>query len=302
MSCACKPGFDATFVQLGEPELTHDVAAWKKELEVLRATGVRSIVLQYTGDEHGSYDARRPQITPVRALLDAAASKGIDVYLGLHADPNWPEHFDSARLPAPLDDASGRDHLRELSRHAACAGFYIPHEIDEQTWASAEGVPRMAAFLQQTSAALRGLSAEKPIAIAPFYAEQRSPAEYARFWQQVLQTRPVDIVMLQDGKGARGTPDAKVAELLRALRAVLDPLHIELWSVVEIFRQVSGSPVNDQEFAAVPAELDRVAASMSVERPLVRRMIAFSVLDYMHPARGEPHRRLYDAYRAACVE
>jgi hypothetical protein len=304
MPHACTNGFDASFVQLSNDDLAHDLLAWKRELQVLRATGVRTIVLQYTGDEHGSYDARQPGLTPVRSLLAAARDLGLEVYLGLYADPSWPDRFDlKTRTAAPLDDPAGRAWLTELSgSFASFAGFYIPHEIDEQTWATAKGAPLMAAFLGRTARVLRHIAPHKPIALAPFYAVSRPPAAYARFWKRVLAARPIDILMLQDGAGARGTPDATIVEMLRALASVLDGLDIELWSVLEVFRQVGGSPVNDSDFAAVPADYARIRASMAVERPWVRRLIAFSVLDYMHPARGQAHKQLFDAYRADCMK
>jgi hypothetical protein len=268
---------------------------------VLRASGVRTIVLQFSGDEHGGYDARHPDTLPVRSLLRAAATLHMDVYVGLYADPRWPEQFDVAKhLAPPLDDEAGRAYLGELSRASeAFAGFYIPEEIDEQTWDTPERAPLLAAFLERSASALRSLRPDKPVTISPFYAEKSSPEQYARFWSQLLAQRSVDILMLQDGAGARGTSATRIARTLKALRAALDPLHIELWAVVELFRQTGGPPVNEQEFAAVPDELARICASIAAERPLVHRLIAFSVLDYMHPARGDKHKHLYDKYRAA---
>ena len=296
----CAPGFDASFIQLGEAQLRYDETDWKRELAVLRDIGVRSVVLQFSGDEHGSYDARHPGSTPVRALLRAAGASGMDVFVGLYAEPDWPERYDAGkRLPAPLGERAGRAWLKKLGQEQAFAGFYIPHEIDEQTWGTPAGTRALASFLKRSAQQLRRIQPHKPIAIAPFYAESRSPEAYATFVGHVLAGRPVDILMLQDGAGARRTPEPVIAQLLAALRPVLDRQRVELWSVVELFRQLGGSPVDDGEFRAVPDDLARICDSMTAERPLVRRMIAFSVLDYMHPARGDAHARLYEAYRRA---
>lgn len=298
----CQVGFDATFVQLGARDLTRDVASWQGELDVLQSLRVRTIVLQYSGDEAGSYDARTAGVTPVRALLTAAEAHGMQVYVGLYAEPDWPEQFDvAARLPAPLADARGSAWLRELSQSSkAFAGFYLPHEIDEQTWANEARAPQVAAFLERAAGELRRIAPGKPLAIAPFYAETQPPAKYAHFWQTVLAHRPVDILMLQDGAGARGTSNATLVNMLAALRPVLDQKHIELWSVVEVFKQSAGPPVNDAEFAAEPADYKRVRASMIAQRQWVQRLIAFSVLDYMHPSRSPAQRALYQAYLAGC--
>src|SRR5262252_6685469 len=68
----CAIGFDGSFVQLGARDLTRDEETWQAPLDLLRALGVRTIVVQFTGDEHGSYDGRAPGVAPVRALLRAA--------------------------------------------------------------------------------------------------------------------------------------------------------------------------------------------------------------------------------------
>jgi hypothetical protein len=232
-----------------------------------------------------------------------AAPRRMQVYLGLYADPRWPNDAAAVKgLPAPLSDIAGRGWLAELRRDfdETIVGFYIPHEIDEQTWSSAEASARIAAFLQRTAAALRELAPGKAIAIAPFYAESQPPATFAQFWKRVLAQRPVDVLMLQDGAGARGTHAATIAHTLHVLRVALRPLRIALWGVVEVFEQRGGPPVDEGAFAAVPRGYANVQASINAERPWVQRLIAFSVLDYMDPARGPEHQRLYAEYLSGC--
>lgn len=299
----CPHGFDATFIQLSERDFTRDVQGWQEPLDLLRRVGVELIVVQYTGDEHGSYDARTLHARPVRALLEAARARRMHVYLGLYADPRWPHDPAAVQgLPAPLSSVSGRAWFADLNRDFddTVVGFYIPHEIDELTWSSAEASDRIAAFLQRTAAALHELGPGKPIAIAPFYAESQPPAAFAQFWKRVLAQHPVDVLMLQDGAGARGTHAATIAHTLNVLRAALRPLHVALWAVVEVFEQRGGPPVDEGEFAAVPRGYARVQASIDAERPWVQRLIAFSVLDYMDPERGPEHERLYTAYLDRC--
>jgi hypothetical protein len=299
----CTGGFDASFIQLNQLNLQNDPSAWQRELDVLRSTGVRTLVLQYSGDADGSYDLRTAGQTPVRSLLAAAQEVGMDVFLGLYADPNWPQPIAaaSAKLPAPLNDPAQTDWLSELCRSfKSCSGWYIPHEIDEHTWATPAGAEYISRFLRITTARLRELRPSLPIAIAPFYAETLPTATYSAWWDKVLAKRSIDMLMLQDGAGARGTSMATIRRMLRDLRSVLDRHHVELWSVVETFRQISGTPINDAPFVAIPADYARVREQLHAERPLVRRMVAFSVLDYMHPERGGRHKALYDQYLARC--
>lgn len=302
-AASCPAGFDATFVQLGARELAFDEPTWAGELGLLRALGVRAVVLQFSGDEHGPYDDRRPGVRPVAALLRAAGDAGIEVYLGLHADPSWPE---LARAddppPRPLDTRAGAQRLGALcDASPACAGFYLPQEIDDETWGAPERARIARAHLERAARALRAIAPDRPILAAPFFTGTLDPEAHARFWAGLLAERPVDVLMLQDGVGTGRARPADAARYLAALRPVAAAAGVRLWSVVEIFRQKHGPPRDDRPFAAVPAPFAQVRDSLAVERPLVERAVAFAVLDYMHPGRSAPARRLYERYRAWCA-
>jgi hypothetical protein len=139
-----------------------------------------------------------------------------------------------------------------------------------------------------------------PIAIAPFYAESLQPEAYAAFWQQVLAPNAIDVLMLQDGAGARGTALARVETLLRALGPVLERKRVALWSVVELFDQTSGPPRNSGPFAAGPTPFEQLEARMRVERPWVSTAVGFTILDYMAPERGAEAAQLYQRYAQFC--
>src|SRR6185312_5847891 len=74
---ACPGGFEATFVQIGERELSFGVPEWQRDLGLVRSIGIDAVILQYSGDERGAFDGRAPGREPVRALLDAAESLGV---------------------------------------------------------------------------------------------------------------------------------------------------------------------------------------------------------------------------------
>lgn len=294
----CPRGFDASFVQLGRRELAFDEAAWRRALSLLRAVGVDLVIVQFTGDQDGAFDGRGGH-APVRALLAAAAGMHMKVFLGLDRDPTWPDPAAATRPAPPLGD---RARIRALAAlcagSAACAGWYLPQEIDDATWTGREAVLR--AHLVRTAAALRRVAPGRPIAIAPFFAGSPDPAAHARFWDALLAERSVDIVALQDGIGSGRATAEIAAGYLDALRPVVAARGVELWSVVELFRQEHGPPVDARPFAAVPMHPATLRASLAAERPLARRIVAFSVLDYMDPARGGAARRLYDDYAANC--
>ncbi len=301
----CGAGLDGSFVQLSTRELGFDPGAWRTEMAMLRSAGVRTVVAQFTGDERGPFDRQRPQDTPVRRLIDSAAEAGMRVWLGLHADPRWPHGLDrGGPLPPPLDDPALADELARLCLDSpSCEGFYLSPELDDHRGLdSNRGV---AAFVARTSLALRVRAPEKRISLAPFFTGKLSPEEHAAFWQPVLRESAIDVFMLQDGVGTgRATP--KTARLyLEALRRVIPAREsrrgpIELWSVIELFRQLSGPPLDARDFAAEPASFDVIARSLVEEGAVADRLIAFSVPDYMDPRRGAGAARLYDDYRRWC--
>jgi hypothetical protein len=275
---------------------------WKAELQVMRSLGIRTIVLQYSGDEHGNYDDQYPEHRPVRSLLAAADQLDLQVLLGLYADERWPHAVpDDAWLPPPLGDPTDRNRLFQLcAAFNSCMGWYIPQEIDDSTWGNLQGAQRITGFLSGAVARLHESAPRRPIAVAPFFAEALAPEVYAAWWEYVLQRVPVEIVMMQDGTGARGTPLPSVARLLQALAPALARNQVELWSIVEVFQQTAGSPIDEGEFAAIPAGFAEVNERLRIEHPLADRTMVFSLLDYMAPQRGEKENALYQQYARYC--
>lgn len=299
----CPGGFDASFIQLGERELELGEAEWADEIELLRSAGVELAIVQFSGDERGSYDRRRPGREPIRALLAAATAARLPLFLGLWADPGWPRGGAvEGRLPPPLDRPEEARALGELCRASpACVGWYIPEEIDDATFSGPGRADALRAYLVRAAAALHMLAPHRRVAIAPFFSGRGDAAEHAAFWGSVLRERSVDIVMLQDGVGAGRATPAMAARYLAAMQPVAGNAGVELWSVLELFLQTHGPPIDERAFAAEPMHPATLWASLAAERGVARRMVAFSVLDYMDPRRGDAARRLYRNYTARCA-
>ena len=298
----CPSGFFATFVQLSARQLALDAEGWRDELTVMRSTGVRNVVLQYTGDERGLFD-RHLAAAPVRTLLATAAEAGVTVLLGLFADPRWPLQFDLERgLPPPLGDAAATAELVALCAGSpACIGFYLSPELDDARWGGPSGAIRVAGFVARSARAIKEKAPGKLVAMAPFFTGQLPPAEHAAYWQPTLDLGLIDIFMLQDGVGTgRAEPEA-AARYLGALRRIIRPgAPPELWAVLELFRQRHGPPRDEDPFEADPAGFSVIERSLQHEGLLADRMIAFSVPDYMDPRNGGRARQLYDAYVEWC--
>lgn len=314
---SCTAGLWGSFVQLSERQFSLDQQGWRDQVALLRAVGARTVVVQFTGDERGPFDRRWPQTPPVRQLLDSAAAAGLTVWLGLHADPAWPAGRDLERhLPAPLDDPEAAARLAALcAGNAACEGFYLSPEIDDH-----RGLPdsaRVTRFLSRTTSVLRALAPGKRISMAPYFSGVLSPEDHAAFWRPVLAARLVDVFMLQDGVGTGRASPVTARRYLEALRAVMPAdtgpaanrvaggdggaRTLELWAVVELFRQTAGPPLDQRPFAAGAANFDVVSSSLAHEGAAATRLVGFSVPDYMDPRTDAAARRLYLRYRDWCA-
>jgi hypothetical protein len=186
------------------------------------------------------------------------------------------------------------------ARSTACVGWYLSQEIDDETWSERERSEALREHLSRTSRILRTLAPGKQIAIAPFFAGELEPTDYAQWWLDVLEPGAVDILILQDGVGTgRATPEL-AGEYLRELRPVLDSRGVQLWSVAELFQQLHGTPIDHRAFSAIPIDPVKLRHSLTIETPLVERVVAFAVLPYMDPRRGNTARRLHDVYATRC--
>lgn len=296
----CEPHFDASFVQIHVDHLTFDATSWQRELAVLQGVGVRLIVLQFTGNEDGPYDGRAGH-APVAALLGAAGQRGMAVVLGLSHDPTWPSDAAVAAAAPPLGDRNAARALGALcTRSPACIGWYIPQEIEDQTWTAPARRDALRGYLTRAAQTLHALTPGRLVTIAPFFSGSLDPAAYAAWLRAVVAGTGINVVILQDGVGTgRATPEL-AGRYLAHLGPALAPLGVRLWSVVELFRQLHGPPRDDQPFEAIPTEPVTLRQSLAVEARLVDRIVAFSILDYMDPRRTRASRQLYLDYAARC--
>jgi hypothetical protein len=86
-----------------------------------------------------------------------------------------------------------------------------------------------------------------------------------------------------------------------AMKQAVETRSRELRAIIEVFRQTAGSPVNEGEFRAEPAILDRIRQQIRIASAFSSELIAFSVLDYLSPLGGESAGALFDQYRHRCV-
>ncbi|HSW46815.1 MAG TPA: DUF4434 domain-containing protein [Phycisphaerae bacterium] len=302
---------DGTFIQFQEWMLKLDDAAWQKELEAIRTAKMNTIVLQNTqvGDKRffggaaTATDAAGPDL--VKTVLTFADKNGMEVYVGLLDDGQWFTHWNQPGYLDRLADKGNRlaDELWRLyGKHRSFAGWYIPGETWDGPY-TADQIGALRKYLRTVSDHCHKLSGARPrpVAIAPFVSGKIEPAEVRKTYAAMLTNSGIDIVMLQDGVGARGYDDDLmiVVPYFQAMRDVCLETGAEFWSDLECFRLVTkeGNPTG-----FTPADAERIGRQMSIEAPFVKKIVTFDFFHYMSPYRSEATKTLYADYMARYVE
>jgi hypothetical protein len=173
-------------------------------------------------------------------------------------------------------------------KYRSFAGWFMNEEIDDINWHEPAATSALHSYLQRVSDFLRLALPGAPVAISGFSNAHGPPAQLEAFWRELLSAAPaIGTVLFQDGIGVRKLTLENLPRYLRAVRAATDATGRRLWSVVELFEQTGGPPLDSGEFRASAAPFSRVAAQMQVEAACASTLIAFSAADYMlTPAQG----------------
>lgn len=266
---------------------------WQRELTALRDAGLDTIIVQYLRYNDSSYlprDAENPD--PVGHILDFADDHGLTVFLGTQADDGW-WNWDEAYLERSLHErkALTRQIHERYGAHPSFGGWYFTEECSGGL--TPERVALLRDYFRAQSDHCKGLR-DLPVALAPYFS-QLTPLESMRtIYRDLLDGAGIDILMLQDGVGARGWDEdleERVVPFFQMFAEVCRERGVTLWSDLESFRLEPGSR---RRF--VPADIDRVGRQIAAEAPYVATIVTFDFFHYMSPHRGEAQRRLYEAY------
>lgn len=282
-----------------------DRQAWELELDAMRRAGLRTLVIQYLEFEGTSFmppndGGQAPD--PTAIILDYADRNRMGVFVGLTTNNEWWRAAEDAAFLAKLSARSKELADAAWSRygtHASFAGWYLPSEPSDSLAATA--VPGMRKLFRGISDHCKRLSNGKRVTISPFLTGEAAPEAVERNYTDLLADAGIDIVMLQDGVGARGWDKAvepKVRPLFRAMRDACLTTGVELWADVEVFRNVG----TVEKPAFVPADTARIGRQLAVEAPFVSQFIAFDFFHYMSPHRGEKQKALHEAYLQQFVD
>jgi hypothetical protein len=307
-SAETSPRLDGTFIQLSAAHGTWTETQWEDLFRDLRRLRLTRIVVQWSmaGDtafyESAVY-ATVPK-PPLETILRLAEESGMGVLVGLAHDPAFWERIDGEPplVEAYLARLRGRSLsvARELAPRlggsAAFAGWYLSEEVDDFNWLEPRRRRSMAAHLKEQADALHALTPGRSVAVSGYSGANCDPIALAALWRDLLEVSSLDLLLFQDGVGALNLDVEHVPEYLEALKGALRDVDTRLAVIVEVFRQTGGPPLDEGEFRAEPASLDRVRRQLMAAGSDVEGRYAFSVPDYMRPSLGPRAAELFGGY------
>lgn len=293
-SPAAPPRLAGGFIQLQGGMLRLTPEDWSRELEAMHAAGLDTVIVQYLESGRRSYlPAGAGGPDPVGAILEFADGHGMQVFLGTKVDDGW-WRWDAAYLERSLPDRKrlAAEIDKRYGEHPSFAGWYLAEELGGGL--TPERVRLLRPYFRAQSDHCKALR-DRPVAIAPYFSEATTVEGLCTAYDALLDGAGIDVLMLQDGVGARGWDadlEARVVPYFRMFREVCGRRGVALWSDLESFRR--SDPARETGF--VPTTPERLVRQLEAEAPFVEKFVTFDFFHYMSPRRGAAQRKLYEGY------
>ncbi|MGA9998095.1 MAG: DUF4434 domain-containing protein [Pyrinomonadaceae bacterium] len=303
-----------------------DKKTWTDVLDSMYQAGMRVIVLQYLQNHAPGTDANgnaglidynffppNPNdFDPTKLILEYAdAKKDMQVYIGLRQHAEFASRWNEATFLNDPKDGEARKNIdlaNELWRrygkgkngkpYKSFAGWYLPNEMWNQNYSDIE-IVQLRQFFRTISEHCKKISNGKLIAVSPFFNPIDVPTPYlsakdfAERYGEFLESEDktqragVDLVMLQDGVGARELNEQNLEGMIKPyfaeFRSMCNQKKVNLWANVESYEVRSG--------IRVPTNISRLKAQIKVfnDAPqLADQLITFDFFHYMNPC-GHVH-------------
>ena len=288
------------FIQLNSFNSEWPEEKWDDAFRSMKRLGFEQIIVQwcrqneirYYGDrdgagraEYGFVEKATSEIGGGTGVLETilymCEKYNFSYYLGLYDDaafwaeikaPNDAvEHYLYALTAENLNVA--RELLPFITGRAGFLGYYIPQEIDDITWNEKEKTRLLKLFINGLGPRLRAISPNADILISTFFRGRISSSYFAERWCTLLEEKPIDGLLVQDGIGSGEVTLEDLKNQLSDLSDALRGSGVALWSVVEAFTSMAAA---EGEFKAVSADVARIEAQLSAA-DLAEKEIAFSM-------------------------
>lgn len=260
-----------------QPQLTDRVlpaARWPALFASVRARGFDTLVVQWV--QYGDGFTAPADRAWLRARLDEARASGLQLVLGLAADPAFFQRQADApdAVATYLQSLARRDvavaaQWQAMLGAPAINGWYLPLEIDDQHWRSPEARRALTDALAEEVRGLHALAPARPIYVTAFFSGRMAPAAYAQLLADVHDTGVR--VWVQDGAGTAQLGAAERALYLAAADGCAgSPAQ---GRVHEIFAQVPGQAA----FTAQPLSPAALKAALAQPLPCQGDRVVFEL-------------------------
>jgi Domain of unknown function (DUF4434) len=300
------PRLSGTFLQLLSEHRTWSEDRWKRLFDDFQRLQLSTVILQWVlsdGQPLYSSSPESPGPSVLQTILQRAEMADIAIMVGLVHDTDYWQ-----RIAQPADKVTEyfADREARLARvvraiapllrdHKSFAGWFINDEIDDINWRQPSAASVLYSYLQRVGDYLRLESPRAPVAISTFTNGSAAPDQLATFWQDLLRAAPaIRTVIFQDGVGARKLSLEQLPAYLCALRTATQAAGRTLWSVVELFEQTGGPPVDSGPFRARAAPFSRIMEQLRTDAACASDLIGFSAVDYLLAATPQAMELLYN--------
>ncbi len=298
-----------TFVQAWDPVSSWSREKWAQESKAMKDVGIDTIIIGASGFENQAFYPSKylPMAGDnyIGKIISIADETGMKVYMGLYHDRTW-WNAEKSRIYLKKEAVRNKKMAKEIcslfGKNKSFAGWYIPHEISDAVFRSSKKRDKLAEFYSDVSLYCKELTPGKKVGIAPYYSGSMRLTQYEKWWDGFLNKANIDIVMLQDGVGVNSEDRlAKVPLIFSAIKQACDKNNVELWDDLEIFKQIHGWPYDDQAFAAIPGDIDRIKKQINAvdNYDLVNKIVIWEFNNYMSPVRNKDNSKiLYENYKS----
>jgi hypothetical protein len=298
-----------------------DAAWWERELTDMKALGLDTFIFQHAtfGDRAfypgGAAGLAAPDGDLIGAVLAAAERVGgVEVHLGLGYRDGWAyagtTSLEGYRDLERFNETVADDLAARYGRLKCWRGWYIPQELDStRSWepaSAAAGTPMgrlLDGYYRPLTAHLRAKGPGKAVSIAPFFGHGAMPPDVFRAWYALLlESCPIDILMMQDGigvlhgyleppaPGAMGAPPCDALRYLAATRDACRRAKKSFWVDLEVFRladreSVSGSmepmTFKGRRFPGIGEQIERETPLLTAGGPHGDRIVIYEYASTM---------------------
>jgi Domain of unknown function (DUF4434) len=297
-----------TFIQLLSPHTAWSTTQWNHLFQELKRLKIKRLIIQWTAHQQTYFFPSPHHLNnhpTLEYLLQAADEIHIDVWVGLVEEPDfWKKISDetpvrSRYLQELLAQSSvvAKELVPLLKPHPSFKGWYITQEIDDLNWRTTAHQALLFQYINALSTQLKRLSPNTPIAISGFVNKGTDPAFLEDFWNALLLAAPaIQEVLFQDGIGVHKQSFQSLPPYLQAMQRATNKTSRKLNTVVEIFEQTQGYPINNLSFQAIPATVDRIQEQLVLASLYSEESIGFSIPEYMLSSTDAAQKILYQQY------